>query len=580
MDCLSAKSPIQTVILEFGAQLGKTETGNNWIGTIIDLTPAPTMAVQPTVDLAKRYSKQRVEGLIDESPRLREKVKPARERDSGNTQLSKDFTGGILVMTGANSAVGLRSMPVKYLFLDEIDAYPGDVDGEGDPISLAEARTRTFARKKILKTSTPTIANRSRIDAAYLGSDMRRYFVPCPHCGEKQVLVWEQIKWEEDKPDTAVYACIHNGCVIEEYHKTKMLAEGEWRAENPAADPKTAGFHLNSLYSPLGWYSWGDAVRDWVTAKGSQDKLRAFVNTVLAETWKEKGEAPDWRRLYERREKFKVGVVPKDCVLLTAGCDVQKDRLEVQLVAWGAKKNAWSVDYLVFPGDTTDMGPNGPWVQIDQLLQQQFEVVDGDPVPISRLGIDSGYNTQQVYDFVRRYPINRVVATKGSDHLQMVMGSPSAVDVVSSGKKIRRGLKVWPIGVSMMKSELYGLLRLDNPTEDELKLHGYPPGFIHFPEYGEEFFKQITAEEIVVRIVKGFRKYEWEKKYERNEALDTFLIARAMAAMSGLDRMTEKNWVKFHQSASQPVAAENNAPNKPPDGDNGGVVRRKSSFWK
>ena len=183
MDCLSPSSPIEVVLVMVGAQIGKTELGNNWIGAVIDRIPAPMMAVQPTVELAKRYSKQRIDPMLEETPCLRGKIKPNRERDSGNTLLSKEFSGGggILVMTGANSAVGLRSMPVRFLFLDEIDAYPGDVDGEGDPVQLAMARTRTYSRRKILMTSTPTIAGRSRIERAYEESDQRKCFVPCPH---------------------------------------------------------------------------------------------------------------------------------------------------------------------------------------------------------------------------------------------------------------------------------------------------------------------------------------------------------------------------------------------------------------
>ena len=207
MDCLSPASPVQRVALMKGAQIGGTECGNCWIGYVIHQAPGPMMAVSPTVELAKRNSKQRIDPLIEESEVLRERVKERRSRDSGNTVLSKEFPGGVLILTGANSAVGLRSMPARYLFLDEVDGYPGDVEGEGDPILLAERRSATFQRRKILLVSTPKTKSLSRIQREYEASDQRRYFVPCPHCGEHQTLELENLRWPEGRPREAEYAC-------------------------------------------------------------------------------------------------------------------------------------------------------------------------------------------------------------------------------------------------------------------------------------------------------------------------------------------------------------------------------------
>ena len=195
---------------------GKSECCNNWIGYSIDHNPGPVLLVQPTLDLAKRYSKQRIASLIDSTPCLRGRVQPARARDSGNTLLEKEFDGGILVIAGANSAAGLRSMPARDLLFDEVDAYPLMIDDEGDPISLAEKRQDTFTRRKRLKTSTCTIKGESRIEQSYLASDRRRYWLPCPHCGEYQVLRWANLKWQEDDPETAAYACEHCGAMIAE----------------------------------------------------------------------------------------------------------------------------------------------------------------------------------------------------------------------------------------------------------------------------------------------------------------------------------------------------------------------------
>jgi phage terminase large subunit GpA-like protein len=197
MDCLSSNNPVQRVVMMFAAQTGKTEAGSNWLGYVIDHAPGPMLCVQPTVEMAKRLSKQRLESMITDTPCLAEKIAPARARDSGNTMFSKDFSGGIMLLTGANSSTGLRSAPCRYLFMDEVDAFPSDVDGEGDPVALAERRTTTFARRKILLTSTPTVKDFSRIEAEYQRSDQRRFYVPCPCCGEMQWLQWSRLKWTE-----------------------------------------------------------------------------------------------------------------------------------------------------------------------------------------------------------------------------------------------------------------------------------------------------------------------------------------------------------------------------------------------
>jgi phage terminase large subunit GpA-like protein len=217
------------VVVMKGAQVGFTECGNNWLGFIVRHAPGPALAVQPTVELAKRFSQQRVDPLIEDSPALREKVAPARARDSGNTVLSKEFPGGILVLTGANSAVGLRSMPARYLFLDEVDAYPASADEEGDPVALAEARTRTFAwRRKVLLGSTPTIQGLSRIEHEYQASDQRRFFVPCPHCGAMQWLRFERLRWARPR-STAARARLAAAV---------RLARGALKPRHCVADPR------------------------------------------------------------------------------------------------------------------------------------------------------------------------------------------------------------------------------------------------------------------------------------------------------------------------------------------------------
>ena len=560
MDCLSPSSPVQEVVFKAGAQLGKTEGGCCWIGYIIDYAPGPAMMVQPTVDLAKRWSRQRFDPMVYETPRLSSKVADPKSRDSGNTMLSKEFPGGILIMTGANSAVGLRSMPVRYLFLDEIDGYPQDIDEEGDPVELAVARTRTFGRRKILKTSTPTIAGRSRIEASYQDSDQCHYHVPCPHCGELQWLKWRQLQWPKGEPEKAYYVCEHCGAVIEEHHKTWMMAEengARWIADNPGhRGGKVRGFELSSLYSPLGWFSWGDAARQWVAAQGNATKLRVFVNTVLGETWKDRGEAPDWQRLYRRRRDYPRNVVQPGGLVLTAGVDVQKDRLEAEIVAWGRGLRSWSVDYRVFPGDTAG---DEPWQQLARMLDEEWQHELGGTLRLGMLAVDAGYNTQRVFAWCRGQPVHRVVPVMGRSSVQAVVGQPRAADVRRSGRRVANGVKWWPVGTDVVKTELYGWLRQELDPENPEEI---PDGYCEFPEYEPEYFKMLTAEQLVPRQARGgYLKYEWEKTRDRNEALDCRAYARAAAAIIGVDRYRDEEWDRLEAElvAAGPASAQQHA---------------------
>ena len=553
MDALSPRHPAQRVVFMKGSQLGASESGCNWIGYVIHHAPGPMLAVQPSVELAKRFSQQRIDPLIEESPSLREKAPPARSRDSGNTVLSKEFPGGILVLTGANSAVGLRSMPVRYLFLDEVDAYPPSADDEGDPVALAEARTRTFSwRRKVFLASTPTIKGLSRIEREYEASDQRRYFVPCPHCGHPQYLIFERLRWRKGKPETAAYVCAGCEQLIAEHHKTGMLSQGQWRPTATPADPLSIGFHLSSLYSPVGWLSWERIAREWEACQSSDEAKRSFINTVLGETWAETGEAPDWLRLYERREEYRIGTVPPGGLFLTAGADVQKDRIEVSIWAWGRGLESWLIDHVVING-----GPEKPeaWAALTELLGQTWPHAGGSEIGLGRLAIDTGYEAPAVYTWARRMGSGQVVAVKGVDGFSRpapVIG-PSYVDATEGGRKIRRGAKLWTVAVATFKSETYRFLRsAASPGEDAR----HPAGFIHLPrQVDAEWVKQLVAEQLVtVKTRRGFTRLEWQKLRERNEVLDCRVYARAAAWIAGADRWSERKWRELE--AQLGVAAE------------------------
>jgi len=557
MDCLSPTSPVERVVFMAGGQLGKTECGNNWLGYVIHHSPGPMMAVSPTVEMAKRNSKQRIDPLIEESPVLQELISPARSRDSGNTILAKEFRGGVLVMTGANSAVGLRSMPVRYLFLDEVDGYPLDVDGEGDAISLAEARTRTFARRKIFIVSTPTIAGASAIEREYEASDQRRFFLPCPYCSKRQYLRFDQLRWHKGRPETAAYLCEACDTPIPEHHKTAMLEAGEWQALAPENGSKTAGFHLSSLYSPVGWRSWREIAAAWESAvsleSGSAAAIKTFKNTELGETWVEEGEAPDWQRLVERREDYPIGTIPLGGQLLVAGADVQKDRIEASVWAFGRGKESWLIEHRVFMGDTAR---EAVWQQLAGLLHETWTHASGALLPLVRLALDTGFATQEAYAFVRKVKDSRVMAVKGVARGVALIGTPTAVDVTVNGRKLRRGVKVFSVAVGLAKLEFYNNLRKSAEVAADGTTLLYPPGYVHLPKIDAEFIQQLCAEQLITRRNRqGFPVREWQKVRERNEGLDAAIYSRAAAAAAGLDRFEERHWRELERQLGLQQAA-------------------------
>ena len=581
MDCLSPTSPVERVVFMKAAQLGATEMGSNWIGYVIHHAPGPMMAVWPTVEMAKRNSKQRIDPLIEESPALAELIAPARSRDSGNTILAKEFRGGVLVMTGANSAVGLRSMPVRYLFLDEVDGYPLDVEGEGDAISLAEARTRTFARRKIFIVSTPTISGASAIEREFEASDQRRYFVPCPHCSHRQWLRFEQLRWDKGQPDSAAYLCESCDTAIPEHHKSWMLEHGEWRAMMDGSG-KTAGFHLSSLYSPVGWRSWRDIAAAWEAAvskeSGSAAAIKTFKNTELGETWVEEGEAPDWQRLVERREDYRIGSVPQGGLLLVGAADVQKDRIEASVWAFGRGKESWLVEHRVLMGDTAR---DAVWKQLADLIAAHWTHTSGAAMPLARFALDTGFATQEAYAFVRACRDPRVMAVKGVARGAALIGTPTAVDVSQRGKKLRRGIKVYSVAVGIAKLEFYNNLRKSADVAADGLTTVFPAGFVHLPKIDAEFIQQLCAEQLITRRDRnGFPVREWQKMRERNEALDCYVYARAAASAAGLDRFEERHWRELERQLGldrppdEPLSIQINDPDEatPRDQFGGGLA--------
>lgn len=495
MDTFNDKE-VDTIVFMKSAQVGATEILNNILGYCIDHQPSPTLILQPTIEMGSAWSKDRLAPMLRDTPCLQHKVSARRSKDSDNTILHKSFPGGHLTVAGANSAASLASRPIRVCLADEVDRYPPSAGTEGDPLRLAFKRTTTFSNRKRYVCSTPTIAGLSRIEAAYMESDQRRYWVPCPHCEEFQTLKWAQVTWPKDKPGEAVYACEHCGGVIEDSHKPQMLRDGEWRPE--AEFHGVAGFHINELYSP--WVKFHEMAQAFVDAKRMPETLKTWVNTALGEVWEETGQEIDPTDLMARSESY--DKVPDDALLLTCAVDVQDDRLEAEVKAWGLDEESWSIAHEIWYGDP---GKAELWQRLEDFRQTRFDREDGQPLRIVCMAIDSGgHFTQQVYRFCQGKQAQRVYPIKG-------VGGPGRPIVGRPTKSNKLQVPVYPIGVDTAKELLFGRLQIDRPG----------PGFCHYPDhYDQEFFEQMTAERRIDRMVRGVKTYQWKKIRSRNEAFD------------------------------------------------------------
>jgi phage terminase large subunit GpA-like protein len=547
MDALSPSDPTERIVVMKGAQLAGTEAILNALGYLIHLAPGPALLVQPTVEIAQRFSKQRLTPMIDATPALRERVKEARSRDSGNTILVKQFPGGIVIITGANSAAGLRSMPIRYLECDEVDEYPGDVEGQGEPISLAEKRTSTFSNRKVLLVSTPTLKGLSRIEAEFTNSDQRRYSICCPFCGHWDWIRWPQIRWEEGHPQTAHLICVQCQGVIEERRKSELLASGQWRA-TAKGDGHTAGFHLSGLYSPLGWVSWERIVREFLKAdaaakRGDFTLLKTWVNTRLGETWEERGETVEPDTLLARAERYPAEV-PTGVGVLVASVDVQGDRLEAQVMGFGAGEESWLIAWQQFPGDPAS---DRLWWELDRFLNQTFTHESGQSIAITCATVDSGgHHTEQVYRFCKTRLARRVFAIRGGSE----RGRP-VVDRPTQNNRYRTPL--FTLCVDTAKETIGARLKIKTPG----------PGYMHLPGWVDtEYVEQLTAEKKIHKYVKGKGSVpEWVKTRERNEALD--LTVYSLAALYILGPTLLKGLAERAAQLALPVEAVKAAAQKP-----------------
>lgn len=533
---------VRRVVIKSATQLLKTSVIKNAIARAIDLDPGPIMVLQHRKEDAQEFADDHLMPMVRDTERLRGKIRLSR-----NGKTPRHFRGGRLLVTSAGSAMNVAGKAIRYLFCDEVDKYAGDADDEGNPISLARKRLVTFKdRAKEIDTCSPTIEG-SEIDRGYELSDQREFYVPCPHCGAHQSLMkkWHRVRWNdqattrEEQALSARYHCEVCEQPWDDFQRQAAVQKGEWRAHKPFNG--IAGFWISELYSLDRRLS--SIVLDYLQKKDNPVDLKTFVNTSLAENWVDRGEAPEWERLAARREEYPVGIVPARGLLLTAGVDVHPDRIECEVVAWGPNRESWSVGYYLFQGDTKNLtanpGERNPWNELQALLAEVFPCEGGGELTIQRLFIDTGNQTQTVYQWVRLQGSSRVIAIKGSERGHNV-GQPTPVDVTYGGRQYKHGLTMRTVNVALFKEELYHDLKGAAPTEEQLA-NGwrYPTGYAHFPkgpEYGDEHFKQLCAEQLVTsRDKRGRLRREWQQMRARNEALDCRIYARAAAWSLGVD---------------------------------------------
>jgi phage terminase large subunit GpA-like protein len=546
MDAL-ADPYTEKIVVKSSAQIGKSEILLNVLGYHIHLDPCPILLLQPTTQMAENFSKTRVSPMIRDTKVLTQLVEDPKARNSNNTILQKHFQGGSLSLSGANSPASLSSRPIRLLLIDEVSRM-STAGAEGDAVNLAIKRTTTFFNRKIFLVSTPQNKGSCRISEAFEDSDQRKFWVPCPHCQKEQVLLWKQVKWEANRPETATYTCQHCKEIWSEGQRLKAIQQGQWKAEEEFRG--TAGFWLNALYSP--WARLPELVQEFLEAKENPEQLKVFINTVLAEEWDATSQAEkiDDLGLYNRREKY-ISQVPDQVELITAGIDVQDDRLEISTIGHGTQgKEIWAIDHAIIFED-----PASPsaWEELTHIITTGFTRSDGSKAYITAACIDSGgHHTGTVYDYCKRVQLRRgqrLHPIKGvGGEGKPILGRPSRNN---SGR-----VQLFPMGSDTAKELIYSRLKIQKPGA----------GFIHFPElacFDLEYFQQLTAERIQIRFHKGYRKREWVKARPRNEALDCFAMALAALASLNVRRWASRPFRRAEEA--EELLEEPEETKKPPD---------------
>jgi phage terminase large subunit GpA-like protein len=512
LDSLSPGNGIEVVVVTKAAQTGGTELGLCLLSYIIAHAPGACLAVLPSLDMAKSFVLGRFDKMSAAMPCVRERIGDKGTKKTGNTMLRKQFLGGEIRFAGSNSAASLRSMPCRYVILDEVDAFEADLQGEGDPVALAEARTITFgSRKKILLISTPTHEG-SRIETAYGETDQRRFQVPCPSCDAGFEMAWEHLTWPKGERHLAFMVCPQCGGVIEESSKARMLVQGQW-VPTAHGDGVSRGFAIGGLMSPF--VTWASLAVEHGRVKDDPARHKAFRNTKLGLSWRDDmAGTADAHSLAARAETYSPELDTK-IGTITCGVDFQDRWLALQIVGWAAGEEAFSLGYHIQEGD-----PSQPafWANLDGLLRQPVRLPGGRTLPILCACLDSGGRyTQRVLEFAAPRHGRGILAVKGSSR----PGTPAWPRKPTHAA--RGGWPLYIVGVDTLKEDL--LARLPKSSG---------AAAIHFPDHYEaHYFEELCSERprTVYRAGKAHR--EWFKKdHARNEAWDTFIYA--MAALSCL----------------------------------------------
>ncbi len=510
-DCLGPDSPVRTVVVVGGAQIGKTQILLNALAFWIATDPKPIMAVWPTVDVARRLVRTRIDPLFKKIPDVSRRLVPERSREAGNATFLKTLVGGAeLIVVGANAPAPLRSSPVNYVLLDEVSAYGPTL--EGDVLDLVEERQNTYRlTAKTLAISTPLDEETCLITRAFNETEQSRYFLPCLQCDHHFPVTFAEIQWPKGRPEAAALVCPSCGRPHDDFEKVGQLARGRWQATAEGGDPTVRGFHIPGLLSP--WLPYAKIAQRHQRAGKDPVRLRVFVNATLAEVWREDDGADlSESELLARREDWPEDSVPEDVVAITAGIDTQDDRLETTFIGWGAGEEAWILAHVVAWGD-----PSAPalWQDLDDLLKRTWR----HPRAVPDLGVRAacldtgGHHTLKAYDFVRDKAARRVWGIKG----RSTPGHPLWPRSPSRRNKGR--IPLFLIGADAAKDALFA----------RLKMTEVGPGYMHFHAgLGPDYFEGLTSEKPVTKYNKGRPRREWTPiSGRRNEPLDCAVYALA-----------------------------------------------------
>jgi phage terminase large subunit GpA-like protein len=554
MDELAPDAPHNEVVVRKSAQTGLTTVMIGWMGSAIVSAPCRMMIVMPTIEALGEFATEKLTPAINETPALRAVVAPQTSRSGeGSTATRKKFPGGSLVLANANSASDLSSKTIKYVGCDEVDRWPEELPGQGDPMELVDARYMAFRATgdwKKFQISTPTVEGSSRIDDAFQQGDQRYWHVECPGCSEMIRLEFRNLKFNRTKPFRAHYVAQCCGRPIEAYERPGLLRSGRFIATEPGPN-RPASYHVDTLVSLL--VTWDDVAGKWWDAQGDEKKLAAFYNLWLGLPYRVRGDAPEWERLLERREDYPRRVIPAGGLVFLGFADVQASGIYYAIKAYGRDQVSWTVDADYLEGATDDAA-GGAFAKLDEVIARSYPDAFGRRWRVDAFGVDAGYNQHVVVTFTRGR--EGVYACKGMPGwFAPALGTPTPVDINYKGRLTRRGGLVYPVGNYQLKGQFYARLRKIRSAEDGIAID--PPGFCHFGAWlDERYFQQITSESVQEKTQRGRKVRIWVE-HGPNHFLDCEIGAMALGELPhiGLSRMSDEDWKALATERGVPETA-------------------------